>query len=71
MKQGKILELSQIVKIDATWQSQGHNKIMQLIPCQQKQILNCGKRASEKCGCGKKETLNHILNGCDLALQET
>ena len=29
-----------------------------------------GKRASDKCRCGKKETLNHILNGCDMALQE-
>ena len=29
-----------------------------------------GKRSSDKCRCGKKETLNHILNGCDMALQE-
>ena len=29
-----------------------------------------GKRASDKCRCGRRETLNHILNGCDLSLQE-
>ena len=29
-----------------------------------------GKRASDKCRCGRRETLNHILNGCDMALQE-
>ena len=80
VKQGKTLELSQIEKNDATWKSYIYN----LPRGTMKFLLNStidtlptkvnlklwGKRSSDKCRCGKKETLNHILNGCDMALQE-
>ena len=80
VKQGKTLELSQIEKNDATWQGFIYN----LPRGTMKFLLNSaidtlptkvnlklwGKRSSDKCRCGKRETLNHILNGCDMALQE-
>ena len=80
MKQGKTLELSQIEKNDATWKGYIYN----LPRGTMKFLLNStidtlptkvnlklwGKRSSDKCRCGKKETLNHILNGCEMALQE-
>ena len=80
VKQEKILELSQIEKNDATWQGFIYN----LPRGTMKFLLNSaidtlptkvnlklwGKRSSDKCRCGKRETLNHILNGCEMALQE-
>ena len=80
VKQGKILELSQIEKTDAAWKGY----IFNLPRGTMKFLLNSaidtlptkvnlklwGKRASDKCRCGRKETLNHILNGCEMALQE-
>ena len=80
IKQGKILELSQIEKTDATWKGFIYN----LPRGTMKFLLNSaidtlptkvnlklwGKRTSDKCRCGKRETLNHILNGCEMALQE-
>ena len=65
VKQGRILELSQIEKNDATWQSYVYNlprgtmkfllnSAIDTLPTKANLKL-WGKRASEKCRCGKKE----------------
>ena len=80
VKQGKILELSQMEKNDATWKGY----IFNLPRGTMKFLLNAaidtlptrvnlklwGKMSNDKCRCGRRETLNHILNGCDLSLKE-
>ena len=80
IKQGKILELSQIEKTDATWKGFIYNlprgtmkfllnSVIDTLPTKVNLKL-WGKRTSDKCRCGKRETLNHILNGCEMALQK-
>ena len=80
VKQGKILELLQLEKTDATWKGY----IFNLLRGTMKFLLNAaidtlptkvklklwGKRFNDKCRCGRRETLNHVLNGCDLSLRE-
>ena len=78
IKQGKFLELTKVQSTDATWQSYIYN----LPKGTMKWLLNSsidtlptkanlrqwGKVTNDKCFCGKKETLNHILSGCKVAL---
>ena len=80
VKQGKYLEMLQLQNTDATWKSFVYN--MPRGPM--KFVLNAsldtlptlanlsqwGKRTNNKCRCGTKETLNHVLNCCQLALTE-
>ena len=80
IKQGRFLELTQLEQTDATWKS----FICNLPKGTMKFVLNAsldtlptkanlslwGKRTNVKCRCGVKETLNHILNCCQLALTE-
>ena len=80
VKQGKILELSYLEQSDATWKSylfnlpKGTMKFLlnaQLDTLPTKANLKqWGKRTSENCFCGKKQTLNHILNCCKRALDD-
>ena len=78
--QGRFLELTQLERTDATWKS----FIFNLPKGTMKFVLNAsintlptkanlclwGKRTNNKCRCGTKETLNHLLNCCQLALNE-
>ena len=80
VKQGKFLELTQLEQTDATWKSYIYN----LPKGTMKFVLNAsldtlptkanlslwGKRTNNKCRCGVKETTNHVLNCCVLALNE-
>ena len=76
-KQGRFLELTQMEQTDATWKSYLYN----LPKGTMKFVLNAsidnlptkanliqwGKRTNDKCRCGIKETLNHVLNCCALS----
>ena len=80
VKQGKYLELSQLEQTDATWQGYIYN----LPRGTMKFLLNStidtlptkvnlkmwGKVSSDKCRCGLRQTLNHILNCCGPSLRE-
>ena len=80
IKQGRFLELTQMEQTDATWKSYLYN----LPKGTMKFVLNAsidtlptkanltqwGKRTNDKCRCGVKETLNHVLNCCALSLHE-
>ena len=80
VKQGKFLELSQCEKNDATWKGY----IFNLPKGTMKWLLNAsidtlptkvnlklwGKVSNDKCFCGQKQTLNHILNCCTLSLNQ-
>ena len=80
VKQGKFLELSQCEKNDATWKSYIYN----LPRGTMKWILNSsidtlptkvnlkqwGKVNNDKCFCGQRQTLNHILNCCVVSLNQ-
>ena len=80
IKQGKYLELCQLEKTDATWQGYIYN----LPRGTMKFLLNStidtlptkvnlklwGKVSSDKCRCGSRQTLNHILNCCGPSLRD-
>ena len=80
VKQGKFLELTHLEKNDATWQS----FIFNLPKGTMKFVLNSsidtlptkvnlkqwGKITNDKCHCGKRQTLNHVLNCCNRSLNE-
>ena len=80
VKQGKFLEIIHLEKTDATWQS----FIYTLPKGTMKFVLNSSidtlptkvnlkqwvKLTNDKCFCGRRQTLNHILNCCDRSLNE-
>ena len=80
VKQGHFLELTKLEQTDATWKSYIYN----LPKGTMKFILNSsidtlpskanlklwGKVVNDKCFCGQKQTLNHILNCCKIALDQ-
>ena len=80
VKQGKFLELSKCEQNDATWKSYIYN----LPKGTMKWLLNAsidtlptkvnlklwGKVSNDKCFCGQKQTLNHILNCCPVSLNQ-
>ena len=80
VKQGKFLELTQVEKTDATWQS----FIFNLPRGTMKFVLNAaidtlptkvnlkqwGKLVNDKCFCGRRQTLNHVLNCCNRSLEQ-
>ena len=80
ISQGHFLELTKIEQVDATWKS----FIFNLPKGTMKWLLNAsintlpskanlrqwGKVTNDKCWCSKKQTLNHILNGCKRALDQ-
>ena len=80
VKQGKYLELSQLEQTDATWKGYIYN----LPRGTMKFLLNStidtlptkvnlkmwGKVSNDKCRCGTRQTLNHILNCCGPSLRE-
>ena len=80
VKQGRFLELTEVQKNDTTWQS----FIFNLPRGCMKFILNSaidtlptkvnlkqwGKSSSDKCFCGKRQTLNHILSCCKPSLNQ-
>ena len=80
VKQGKILELAKCEYNDATWKSY----IFNLPRGTMKWLLNAsidtlptkvnlklwGKVTNEKCFCGQRQTLNHILNCCVVSLNQ-
>ena len=80
IKQGKILELVHLEQTDATWKGY----IFNLPRGTMKFLLNAaidtlptkanlkmwGKVSSDKCRCGKRQTLNHVLNCCKPSLKE-
>ena len=80
IKQGKFLEMCNTEKTDATWNSY----IFNLPKGTMKFILNStldtlptktnlkqwGKLTNDKCFCGQRQTLNHILNGCRQGLEQ-
>ena len=80
IKQGKFLELSKCEQTDATWQGYIYN----LPKGTMKWVLNAsidtlptkvnlkqwGKVNNDKCFCGQRQTLNHILNCCKVSLNQ-
>ena len=80
IKQGQILELAKLEEKDATWNSY----IFNLPKGTMKWLLNScidtlptkvnlkqwGKVTNDKCFCTEKQTLNHILNGCKVGLNQ-
>ena len=76
--QGKFLELFHKQNSDATWKSYIHNLPKGTL----KLILNAaldtlptktnlkrwGKGSNERCSCGLRQTLNHVLNCCNPSL---
>ena len=80
IKQGHYLKLTKLQQTDATWQSY----IFNLPKGTMKWILNSaidtlptktnlkqwGKLANDKCFCGERQTLNHILNCCKPSLNQ-
>ena len=80
VKQGKFLELTHLERNDATWKGFIYN----LPKGTMKFVLNSsidtlptrvnlkqwGKVSNDKCFCGKRQTLNHILNGCRRSLNQ-
>ena len=80
VKQGKYLELCQLEQNDATWKGYIYN----LPRGTMKFLLNSsidtlptkvnlkmwGKVSNDKCRCGTRQTLNHILNCCGPSLRE-
>ena len=78
--QGKFIELTNLERTDATWNSFIYNlpkgtmkfvlnSSINTLPTKSNLCL-WGKRTNDKCRCGVKETLNHLLNCCQLALNE-
>ena len=80
MMQGKFLELTYLERTDATWNSFIYNVPKETMKFVLNSSINTlptksnlclwGKRTNDKCRCGVKETLNHLLNCCQLALNE-
>ena len=80
VKQGHFLKLSKYEQTDATWQGYIYN----LPRGTMKWILNAsidtlptkvnlrlwGKVTNDKCFCGSRQTLNHILNCCNVSLDQ-
>ena len=80
ISQGHFLELTKVEQTDATWKSY----IFNLPKGTMKWLLNAsintlpnkanlrkwGKVSNDKCWCSKKQTLNHILNGCKRSLEQ-
>ena len=80
IKQGHFLELTHLEQNDATWKSYIYN----LPRGTMKFLLNAsidtlptktnlklwGKVSNDKCHCGIRQTLNHILNGCKKSLED-
>ena len=80
IKQGRFLEMSKCEQTDATWKSY----IFNLPRGTMKWLLNAsidtlptkvnlklwGKVNNEKCFCGQRQTLNHILNCCVVSLNQ-
>ena len=80
VKQGNFLELSKCEQNDATWKSYIYN----LPKGTMKWLLNAsidtlptrvnlkqwGKVNNDKCFCGQRQTLNHILNCCVVSLNQ-
>ena len=80
VKQGHILKLTYLEQNDATWKSYIYNlprgtmkwllnSAINTLPTKSNLKL-WGKVSSDKCRCGKKQTLNHILNCCTPSLNE-
>ena len=80
VKQGHFLELTKIEMMDATWQSYIYNlpkgtmkwllnSSINTLPCKSN-LRQWGKVTNDKCWCTRKQTLNHILNGCRKALDQ-
>ena len=80
IKQGNFLQITKLEQTDATWQSYIYN----LPKGTMKFLLNAsidtlptkvnlkqwGKVTSDKCFCNQRQTLNHILNCCKVALNQ-
>ena len=80
VKQGNFLKLSKMEQNDATWKSYIYN----LPKGTMKWLLNAsidtlptrvnlkqwGKINNDKCFCGQRQTLNHILNCCTVSLNQ-
>ena len=80
IQQGKYLELTKLQQSDATWQS----FIFNLPKGTMKWVLNSsintlptktnlkqwGKLVNDKCFCGQRQTLNHVLSCCKPALNQ-
>ena len=80
IKQGKYLELTQVEKTDATWQSFIYNlprgcmkfvlnAAIDTLPTKVN-LKQWGKCVNDKCFCGRRQTLNHILNCCKISLDQ-
>ena len=79
VKQGRFLQLTKLEQTDATWQSYIYN----LPKGTMKWVLNStidtlpskanlklwGKLVNDRCFCGQRQTLNHILNCCRRSLE--
>ena len=79
-KQSHFLKLSKCEQTDATWQSYIYN----LPKGTKKWVLNAsidtlptkvnlkmwGKVTNDKCFCGQRQTLNHVLNCCKVSLEQ-
>ena len=80
IKQGKFLELCKLEMTDATWNSYIYNLPKETM----KFVLNAsidtlptktnlkqwGKLTNDKCFCGLRQTLNHVLNCCRICLDQ-
>ena len=80
VKQGKFLEITKLEQMDATWQSYIYN----LPKGTMKWLLNAsidtlptkvnlkqwGKVTNDKCFCTQRQTLNHVLNCCNVSLNQ-
>ena len=80
MQQGKYLEMTKLQGSDATWQS----FIFNLPKGTMKWLLNSsintlpnktnlklwGKIVNDKCSCGQRQTLNHVLSCCVVSLEQ-
>ena len=80
IKQGHFLKLTKLEQTDATWKSFIYN----LPRSTMKWALNSsidtlptkvnlklwGKRVNDKCFCGQRQTLNHVLNCCNQSLDQ-
>ena len=80
IKQGHFLKLTQMQQTDATWQSYIYNlqrgtmkwlinSSIDTLPTKTNLRL-WGKAVNDKCFCGQRQTLNHILNCCPVSLAQ-
>ena len=80
VKQGEILELTYVEQNDATWKSFLYNlpvgtmkfvlnSTINTLPTKDN-LKQWGKVTNDKCFCGRKQTLNHVLSCCKKFLEE-